>query len=68
MAANEEIMTIREVASYLRVHHTTLYRLVDAGRLPCFKVGADYRFRRKAIEEWIDAQRKDVAAQRKLTR
>ncbi len=47
------IMTPNEVAQYLRIHYTTLYRLIRRGEIPAFKVGSDYRFRRDAIEKWV---------------
>lgn len=70
MAANEkdEILTLNEVAKYLRVHPTTLYRLLEKPGFPGFRVGSDWRFKRSAIDAWVDAQRKDVAAQRKQSR
>jgi len=48
-----EILTIPEMADYLRVHKLTLYRLIKAGKVPSFKIGSDYRFMRSAIEAWI---------------
>ena len=48
-----ELMTTAEVARYLQVHQRTLYRLIRRGQIPVFKVGADYRFDRDAIEKWM---------------
>ncbi len=48
-----DLMTIAEVAQYLQVHRRTLYKLVHQRQIPVFKVGADYRFFRDAIEKWI---------------
>jgi excisionase family DNA binding protein len=45
-------MTLLEVADYLRVHPTTIYRLVKTRRLPAFRVGGDWRFNREDIEHW----------------
>ena len=47
------IMTPNEVAEYLHIHYTTLYRLIRRGKIPSFKIGSDYRFRRDEIEKWI---------------
>jgi excisionase family DNA binding protein len=47
------IMTIAEVAEYLQVHRSTIYRLVHKGQIPAFKIGSDYRFDRDAIEKWM---------------
>jgi excisionase family DNA binding protein len=46
------ILTVREVAQYLRVHQTTVYRLVKQHRLPAFQVGSDWRFNREEIQRW----------------
>jgi len=52
----EDILTIREVADYLKVTERTLYRLVQDGKLPAFKVGNSWRFRRADIDAWIGVQ------------
>jgi excisionase family DNA binding protein len=50
------IMTVRELAEYLRVHSLTIYRLLRHGTLPAFRVGSDWRFSREAIDRWRLAQ------------
>ena len=61
----DEIFTLKEVATYLKIGERTVYRLVQEGKLPGFKVGGSWRFKRTDIEEWIrertEAQR-EVAA------
>jgi excisionase family DNA binding protein len=49
---NERIMNVRDVAGYLRVHPSTIYRLLKFGQLPAFRVGADWRFNRETIYRW----------------
>ncbi len=49
-----DIMTIREVADYLKLTEKTAYRLAAEGKIPGFKVGGSWRFRRDEIERWID--------------
>lgn len=51
-----DIMTIREVAEYLKVTEKTTYRLAAEGSVPGFKVGGSWRFRRSEIEKWIKIQ------------
>jgi len=51
-------MTVKELAHYLSVHTSTIYRLLHANKLPCFKIGSDWRFHREAIDEWIRSQSK----------
>jgi excisionase family DNA binding protein len=48
------VMTIPEVARFLQVHPTTVYRLVRQGKLPAFKIGSEYRFNRETIEQWVE--------------
>jgi excisionase family DNA binding protein len=54
---SDEIMTIREVADFLKIKEKTAYRLVAEGRLPGFKVGGAWRFKRSDLEVWIDRQK-----------
>ena len=49
-----EIMTIRETAEYLRISLSSLYKLAQDGRIPCQKVGRHWRFRREAIDRWLE--------------
>lgn len=47
-----QVMTVPELAQFLRVHPATIYRLLRDGRIPGFRVGAEWRFDREAIERW----------------
>ena len=51
-----EILTIREVAGYLKVTERTIYRLAAAKKIPAFKVGGVWRFSRTDIDIWIKQQ------------
>ena len=53
---DDKILTIREVAEYLRLAEKTVYRLVSEDKLPGFKVGGAWRFRKIDIDKWIDEQ------------
>ncbi len=46
------VLTLGEVAGYLRVHPSTIYRLVKKKLLPAFKVGSDWRFNLESIDRW----------------
>jgi len=52
----KEIMTLREVAAYLRLAEKTTYRYAAEGKIPGFKVGGAWRFRRDDILNWMDKQ------------
>lgn len=49
-----DIMTIREVAEYLKLTEKTAYRLAAERKIPGFKVGGAWRFRRGEIDKWIE--------------
>jgi excisionase family DNA binding protein len=53
---SKEIFTLREVALYLKVTERTIYRLVADQRIPAFKVGGSWRFRRGDLDNWIRQQ------------
>jgi len=55
-APQDDIMTVRELAEFLHCHPSTIYRLLQQGKLPGFKVGSDWRFSREAIDRWRLAQ------------
>jgi excisionase family DNA binding protein len=46
------VLTVRNVAEYLHVHPSTIYRLVKKRQLPAFRVGSDWRFNRESIDRW----------------
>ena len=54
---NDEILTLKEVATYLKLAEKTAYRLAAEGKLPGFKVGGSWRFRREDVQQWIDEQK-----------
>ena len=47
------VMTVREVAAYLRIHPSTIYRLLSKNDLPAFKIGSDWRFNRSQVDQWM---------------
>ena len=49
-----EIMTIQEVAEYLRVSERTIYDWASKGQVPCGKLGSIWRFKRSEIEKWVN--------------
>jgi excisionase family DNA binding protein len=51
-----DILTVKEVADYLKVNERTIYRLATNGELPAFRVGASWRFRLNEIDKWISTQ------------
>jgi excisionase family DNA binding protein len=49
------VLTFEEVTTVLRIHKSTLYRLLKRRRIPAMKVGRDWRFNRQSLEKWINA-------------
>ena len=52
----DEILTIDEVAAYLKAGKRTVYRLAASGKMPAFKLGGVWRFRRAELDQWIASQ------------
>ena len=50
------ILTVREVAEYLRLSQAKVYRLAKAGSLPVFRIGKAWRFRKDLLDEWLVRQ------------
>lgn len=57
---SEEILTLKEVADYLKLAKKTAYRLAAEGKLPGFKVGGSWRFKSKDIDKWIELQKTEL--------
>ena len=53
----DEILTLKEVAEYLKLAEKTAYRLAADGKLPGFKVGGSWRFKREDVQRWIEEQK-----------
>lgn len=49
----EQVLTLEEAAQYLKVAKPTLYRLLEDGKIPAFKVGNQWRFTRELIDTWL---------------
>ena len=54
--ADNAIMTIGEVADFLKVTERTIYRLAGSNQIPAFKVGGSWRFSKADIDDWIKDQ------------
>ena len=48
----DDILTIKELADYLKLNEKTTYRLVLKGDIPGFKIGGSWRFERTEIDKW----------------
>ncbi len=52
----QEVLTLPEVAHYLKVTERTIYRLAGSKKIPAFKVGGVWRFSLTEIDNWIKLQ------------
>ena len=57
LQVDTDIMTIKEVSKYLKLAEKTAYRLAAQGKIPGFKIGGSWRFRRSEIDAWIEKQK-----------
>lgn len=48
------VMTIEEASKYLRIPLSSLYKLAQDRKIPCQKVGRHWRFRKEAIDRWLE--------------
>ena len=53
---NDDIMTVKELADYLKIAEKTAYRFASEGKVPGFKVGSAWRFKKEEIDAWIKRQ------------
>ena len=61
----DRLMTVDEVAEYLRVKASTVYKWAKDGRVPAAKVGRLWRFDREEIEAWVKSRKPSVAVRQK---
>ena len=53
---SDQVMTLEELSLYLKISKSTVYKLVQDGRIPGQKLGKQWRFGKKAIDEWLNNQ------------
>ena len=53
MKVNDQIFTVDELAVYLKVSKSTLYKLLSEGKVPGQKVGRHWRFHKDGIDQWL---------------
>ena len=52
MADDHNILTVKEICDLLHVHQSTVYKLIRQGKIPSFRIGSDWRFRKDVITRW----------------
>ena len=56
MYEDDEILTIREVAKYLKMNERSIYKLAHQGLIPTVKIASQWRFRKNLIDAWLESQ------------
>jgi excisionase family DNA binding protein len=51
-----DLLTTKQLAEYLQLSERSVYRLLDQGDIPALKVGGQWRFRKSALDEWLDVR------------
>jgi len=54
----EKLMTLEEVAEYLRLSIHTVYKMAQKGKIPALKAGKKWRFRKEDIDQWLEVSNK----------
>ena len=54
---SSDVLTIDELAAYLKISKSTLYKLVREGKIPSQKIGKHWRFRKSAIDHWLEEKK-----------
>ncbi|MBF0493617.1 MAG: helix-turn-helix domain-containing protein [Candidatus Omnitrophica bacterium] len=63
MPTTQEVLTVEELADYLQIKTSTIYKHAQHGQIPCFKIGSAWRFKKSSIDDWIKGQEKSNAKQ-----
>ena len=62
MVDDNEFLTTEKAIGYLHVNLRTVYRLIKAGKIPGVRVGRQWRFRKRDIDNWLEGQRSQTIA------
>ena len=58
-----EVMNIRQASQYLGISPDTLYKYLSEGKLPAFKLGNRWRFKKTTLDRWMELQSEKGAGQ-----
>jgi excisionase family DNA binding protein len=64
-ASVTDLLTTKQLMEILHVDRTTIYRMMNDGRLPAVRVGGQWRFRRQSIDQWLSDDKPTIIAERK---
>ena len=64
-STNDQWMTVRQVADYLKLSADLIYKLAQQGEIPASKVRSRWRFKRAKIDEWMELQTCPIAREKR---
>jgi excisionase family DNA binding protein len=50
-----DILTAQDLSEYLKITTTTIHKLAQQGKIPCFKIGSEWRFKKDLIDKWLES-------------
>jgi|YNPBryunderm2012_1023409.scaffolds.fasta_scaffold01148_10 excisionase family DNA binding protein len=50
-------LTLEQIAEYLQMSTSSIYKMAQAGKIPAYKVGRQWRFKRKEIDTWVEKRK-----------
>lgn len=53
---NDQVLTLQECSIYLKIAESTIYVLARKGKIPCQKVGGNWRFSKNALDKWLSGE------------
>jgi excisionase family DNA binding protein len=65
MADSREVMNIRQASQYLGVSPDTLYKYVGEQKIPAFKLGNRWRFKKSRLDQWMEEKSSQMEAKKK---
>jgi len=65
MADSREVMNIRQASQYLGVSPDTLYKYVNEQKIPAFKLGNRWRFKKSRLDQWMEEQSVEIEGKAK---
>ncbi|MBW1679751.1 MAG: helix-turn-helix domain-containing protein [Deltaproteobacteria bacterium] len=63
-----EVMDVKEASKYLGVKPDTIYRHIHSDKIPAFKLGGLWRFKKKVLDEWMENQSKNSKPRKRADR
>ena len=64
VTVSDKLMTVEQMAEYLQVDEYTIYAWARKGKMPAFKVGRFWRFRKEDIDKWLEENKVDYPKER----